>query len=413
MSWLAPVADWLKAALLYGGGWPLALLLLANAFGLSMICQRLGASICLYRVLKTVPANWAEKARLIHPLWVFLGLAPAIVGLLVLIFTDIFEAQMSFVGSQSLSWLCLVACVLGAGWVSVKIESSLKERLISMSDLVRHLMVVLLLFFPHFFILFWISISAPDRFLPGVWLLAIGFYVLNGGLLVARWIGLARPPSEELKRIVETTAQRMGVWPRATYIIRWKAANAIAFPNTKRIAFTDTLLNHLNEHELIPICAHELAHLTEPGRIRLLRIAGTFIWLPFVCIAPIVGTFGHPALLLTFACIFIGHMAVRRLSRAMEKRADSISQLHEREAGRYAQALEHLYRLNLTPAVMRRRNLTHPDLYDRLLAAQITPSYPRPGPPSRWRTYIALLTTLVFALIYFAIFGAALTMILT
>jgi hypothetical protein len=86
----------------------------------------------------------------------------------------------------------------------------------------------------------------------------------------------------------------------------------------------------------------------------------------------------------------LAHLLVRRMRLALEKRADSAGQAHEGEAGTYARALEKLYQINLMPAVTRSWFLTHPHLYDRLLAVGITPDYPRPRPPSRWRAKVAL-----------------------
>jgi hypothetical protein len=52
------------------------------------------------------------------------------------------------------------------------------------------------------------------------------------------------------------------------------------------------------------------------------------------------------------------------------------------EVQTYARALERIYEVNLTPAVLGGRPM-HPHLYDRLLAAGVQPSYPRPAPPRR------------------------------
>jgi len=49
----------------------------------------------------------------------------------------------------------------------------------------------------------------------------------------------------------------------------------------------------------------------------------------------------------------------------------------------YAPALEKLYRENQLPAVNINDRQTHPHLYDRMLAAGITPNYPRPGRPKK------------------------------
>jgi len=67
----------------------------------------------------------------------------------------------------------------------------------------------------------------------------------------------------------------------------------------------------------------------------------------------------------------------------LEIRADQAGTSHESEAGGYAMALEHIYQLNHVPAVMPGKRTIHPHLYDRLLAAGVTPSYPRPKAPGK------------------------------
>jgi hypothetical protein len=75
----------------------------------------------------------------------------------------------------------------------------------------------------------------------------------------------------------------------------------------------------------------------------------------------------------------------------MEIRADVFgSWLHE-DKSIYARALAKLYRANELPAVMSRKRLVHPHLYDRLRAAGITPDFPRPDPPARWGSMVASL----------------------
>lgn len=97
----------------------------------------------------------------------------------------------------------------------------------------------------------------------------------------------------------------------------------------------------------------------------------------------------------------------------MEKRADQFaieSEFINPEV--YARALERLYQTNQMPAVMpRRSNKIHPDLYDRMLAAGVTPDFPKPQPPSRlsWTSYMALagLFALPVLVAFIKVFWAA------
>ena len=72
----------------------------------------------------------------------------------------------------------------------------------------------------------------------------------------------------------------------------------------------------------------------------------------------------------------------RTLSVEFEGRADSQAVTDQLSEGVYARALEKLYEANQAPAVTSKKPRTHPHLYDRLIAAGVTPSYPRPPAPS-------------------------------
>ena len=82
---------------------------------------------------------------------------------------------------------------------------------------------------------------------------------------------------------------------------------------------------------------------------------------------------------------FLVHLSLR-----MEVRADTLACSNEVQDGVFARALIHLSELNLSPAVLPKRMWTHPQVYDRLIAAGITPDFPRPAPPEEkgWHGYI-------------------------
>lgn len=61
-------------------------------------------------------------------------------------------------------------------------------------------------------------------------------------------------------------------------------------------------------------------------------------------------------------------------------------------------ALTRLYQDNLVPAIIAKKH-THPDLYDRLLAAGVTPDFPKPAPARaigwNWLFFAVLAVVLV------------------
>ncbi len=79
--------------------------------------------------------------------------------------------------------------------------------------------------------------------------------------------------------------------------------------------------------------------------------------------------------------LFIAWTLFLRLVHRMEIRADAMARQPETAAGTYARALAKIYEANLVPVVLGAKRRTHPELYDRLVAAGVTPEYPRPEAP--------------------------------
>lgn len=75
-------------------------------------------------------------------------------------------------------------------------------------------------------------------------------------------------------------------------------------------------------------------------------------------------------------------LAWKNLSRHFETRADKVATQNEVHPGVFARALAKRYEQNLFPAALPKKRSTHPDLYDRLVAAGVQPDYPTPKPPS-------------------------------
>ncbi len=103
-------------------------------------------------------------------------------------------------------------------------------------------------------------------------LLLIVAYYLGGGIVLLRLSGMLRPAPDRLRAIVAATSQRMGVRPPSAEVLTLPQANAIAFPLRRRIAVTDAALSVLDDDELSAVCAHELAHLSEPFRVGIARL---------------------------------------------------------------------------------------------------------------------------------------------
>jgi hypothetical protein len=214
---------------------------------------------------------------------------------------------------------------------------------------------------------------------------------------VLRCLGLARPAGERLRRIVEAAAARAGVRPASAWEVRWGTRmNALAFVATRQVAVTEAALSALDDAEIESLCVHELAHLTEPRRVRMWRHLGVLIPLPLLASRPLGEAYGPASLLLGLGVIAL-MVLWRRAFRRWEVAADAAATATEDGARAYASALEKMYRLNLMPVVIGARTLSHPELFDRLVSAGVPMAGPRPQPPSSLRMLSVAMSSFLLA----------------
>lgn len=219
------------------------------------------------------------------------------------------------------------------------------------------------------------------------------YFLAQYGMFVrlARWLRLFKPPTERLRRIVSETTRRMNVPVRAVWEVTGPYSYAGALPTTRELIFSTRLLELHPDNEVAAICAHELGHLSESRLTLMGRLVGSLWLFPLLFLGPATSAFGFRGIALLVAPASLLMVFARRLARRMEHRADTVAVEHQNEAGTYARALERLYQANQMPAVMASDRLPHPHLYDRLLAAGLTPEYPRPKPPAQSAWHGALM----------------------
>ena len=234
-----------------------------------------------------------------------------------------------------------------------------------------------------------IGFAMPDRFGVRVWLL-LGAAVLMQiawlpvVLRVLRVTGLLRPADERLRKIVAGCTASGGPQVKGLWQAKGVIANALALPLTGTLVFLDPVTEILTDDEVAAICAHELGHLAESKRILICRYLGGMAVLPFLLTKPVVLLVGPAGFLPLVLVVIVWVRLARRLIRKMETRADEIARHSQAGDGVYARALEKIYQHNHLPAVLPGRHVTHPHLYDRMLAAGLAPGFPRPLPPARF-----------------------------
>jgi Zn-dependent protease with chaperone function len=351
-----------------------------------------GARVAIGPVRRLRGASWIERARAAHPVAQGLAVAGFPTAIAVGLVAAMGSGPLAHASPQLLAFLVGIAAYLGGFAVRRRFAREIRERGEGFARDLRSELIGLLLLAPHLvLVLAMILLLKPNPGAGGAAVIALGVLGFgtvcrSGGLPLLRLLGWARPAPAGLERIVAEIAQRVGVRPAAVWVVPWSCANAAAFPLSGQLIFTEEIREALDDDELAAITAHELGHLSEPWYARLTRAFAVFALLPFGVSVPIVHAVGYVpalALLVGYWVLLFGALQV---IRRLEVRADAVGHRHEGDPGTYARALEKLYRANLTPAVTDQRNRTHPDLYDRMLASGVEPSYPRPSPPSRMRT---------------------------
>jgi len=210
---------------------------------------------------------------------------------------------------------------------------------------------------------------------------------------------LASAPHQE---ILHSVSRRLGHEPRPLLICDLGIANAFALYLVGRIVISDQLVEVLEEEELELLLAHEVAHLEDSVVSRFgaaLRLTPRALF-PFILASAFESHW--VAIGLTALAALLWWIGIRN-ERNMEDHADEVGATQQFDEGSYARILEKIYAYNLDPAVTRYRE-THAHLYDRMLAAGVTPDYPRPEPPPEYRISIGLVAWTPAWLAVFSLF---------
>lgn len=241
--------------------------------------------------------------------------------------------------------------------------------------------------------------SMPNAVGPAEWLrFAVG---LVGVLVIATgvWLPLLKlfphkrkPEEERLEALVREVSVQTGVTPRWTFFSKSPKAFAGALVHLRSLVLTSRLMEILNDEELRAVLHHEVAHLREGFGVKLSRLLPIMGISALAFMNPVEHRYGATGIVLLFLCPVLCARLARAIARRMEHRADDAA-IQGADPVQYARALEKLYEANQMPAVMRSNSMVHPHLYDRMLAAGVTPDYARPERPGimAWPGWVVLL----------------------
>jgi Zn-dependent protease with chaperone function len=361
-----------------------AALLAVSANWLSLISWR-----------RTVDAHWTERARLLYPARVSAALNVVIIPAFLV------AVHSALIGWEQESWpLDGVSGLLGVLLGSYPFSREIHPQL----DFQTWRFNVITTWGIRLGVFGSLGLACalmPIEFGWKTLAITIGYlaiqFAIQWGLILRylRWVKYMTPAKARLQQIVDTTAARLDVPVRATWQLGGLLAQAYAFTNIGQLAFSNRLLAICSDEEVAAVCAHELAHLKESKAVRAGRLLGSLSLFPLIYMVPAVHMLEGLGYLFPLMGMFLIAKFAGSLSRKMEKQADQLALNQQATEGVYASALEKIYRENQMPAVNSNNKATHPHLYDRLLAAGITPDYPRPAKP---KSFTAMGIISLFAL---------------
>lgn len=348
--------------------------------------------------------HWTERARLLYPAqksarlnnW----LIPANLAVLTWYLLPEMNVLDAFVSG-------IFGSVLAGYFSSREVNADLTFK-----SWLHLVIAITCLIFVRWAMLIFAIVEMPDNFGALTWLMAGGVLLLllgfqfGLGIYLMRWLRILKPASEHLRRLVTEVSSKMTVQVRATWILFAPISNAAAFPETRQLVFTEKLLSTLTDDEVKAICAHELGHLNEPRRVKFSRVLVGLMLFPIIFAKPMssLGEIGTNAFWLLLIVVLVLWLLGIRLARNMEKRADKIGAETMENALFYVRALERIYEINQVPAVMSRRaTKIHPDLYDRMLSAGVTPGFPKPVPAKGqgWTSIVTFVSLFAMPIVFF------------
>lgn len=224
-------------------------------------------------------------------------------------------------------------------------------------------------------------------------LVLVIFCAANGAFFTVGWRlarALSDAPDDLQERFREELAaqnlKRGRLW-----LLHSPVPFACAIPARGIVVYSAGLASLLSREQLLSVLSHEVAHLTESRGMRALRFIPICTLFAMFAAITLLFQYGptNPFLQLALlAALVLGVLrsnayVTQRVSVALEERADSKAHARQENDGVYATALALMYEKLLLPSVIGGQNRTHPELYDRMVTAGVTPSYPRPRPPSR------------------------------
>lgn len=377
---------------------------------MTLLAVQTGAWVAARPLARAAMEPWYERARLAYSARLVIALSFIPFVLYSAMFGLVLERELPIMHARAFEFAGMGGVIPALVVSSVLMSRKIRRRAIGFKPIVAGLVIGWLIHFSQATIAMILVIVNAGAF--GWWTVAVmagGLCLIvmlwkGGTLQILRSLQLARPAEPRLTKIAEQAAASLGMPAPPCYQLRWQSANALAFPMTGSIAFTDAAVDSLDDRQLYAVSLHELAHLAEPRSVLVLRGLSSLSLYCYVILILFAVRFGLSGMLVAMGLFLLGRIAISRLSRKWEKVADSVAGANQDQDLNYAHALLRIYEINMMPLVGIFRGGNHPHGYDRIVAAGLTPEFARPARPSRSSTFIGFaLASLIGFVLYFSV----------
>ena len=366
-------------------GWGGIALVAAAGFVLSLLAAWVAGRTALLFAGRARDHSWTARAARLYPVRRALRVTVVVCAATFAVLGAERHGPLDALPLPHAAWLGALPAALGASLVPRVLRRALGDP--PRGSWWRNFAFGALALFPHALVLALVAVTIPTRPTPAALaVLAAGALALlavvrGGGIVLLRLFGGVNAPPPRLERAVAAASERIGAAAPPVAVAETSIPNAFALPGTGQVLFTRRALDVLDDDEIEALALHEIGHLREGPRARLARAAGVFLVLPVGALPLVIGTAGLPGFAAVLALVILAAIFLRRMRARGEQAADAVAHGHAVDRAVYARALERLHEAAGIPAVGRGRGAVHGHLYDRMLAAGVTPDYPRPDPP--------------------------------
>ena len=352
--------------------------------------------------------KWFEQAREVYPLKHFISFSRIVLLILAVSVSIPFTNEIFYpISTFFFAAFCGVGAYTGASLAAYLLKNKIPGPKSSNWLALRNNLSIL----TNFILLYWVVFSSiglfseyPYGHLIGaiVSFLLLAVVAFAGSIfLCMKLFGLIAPATPILKEAIVEASKKMDFKPAPrSFVLRSSVVNAFAYHAGRAVGFTTKALEVLEYNEIVAICTHEIAHLRERRRDKLMRFLPLLLFFIFLGFMPYIDNYIHPIIVIVILlplALFINRILTFKISEKFEKSADKEAKLamqQQEDKKLYARALEKLYMHNLIPVVMPGKHKTHPNLYDRMESAGVTPDYPRPKAPRRTGYILANISVL-------------------